>query len=83
MLDNIPPSVGIPVAIVMWLILLAMILRERRRLTKALKERPSLKIYDEKSGNWISPRPQPIFDQEEWDDQQSVDKPHKEKEEAK
>jgi steroid 5-alpha reductase family enzyme len=65
MLDNIPLEFAIPAAIFLWLILLVMILRVRFRLNRALKERPSLKIYDEKTKSWIAPEPQEIFDQDE------------------
>lgn len=64
MLDNIPPSVSIPTAIVLWLILFAMILRDRRRLNRALKERPSLKYFDHTAGEWADVPPQGLFDQD-------------------
>lgn len=46
--DYIPPQIGIPVAIVLWLILFAMILHTRIKLNRALRERPTLKIMNEK-----------------------------------
>lgn len=49
--DYIPPQYGIPAILIMWLILLAMILWDRRKLNRALKERPSLKIL--KDGKWV------------------------------
>ena len=50
--DYIPPEIGWPLSIFLWLVLLAMILWDRRKLNNALKERPTLKIMNEK-GEWV------------------------------
>ena len=50
--DYIPPQYGIPLALGLWLVLLLMILWDRRKLNRALRERPTLKIMNEK-GDWV------------------------------
>ena len=50
--DYIPPEIAWPLGIFLWLVLLAMILWDRRKLNNALKERPTLKIMNEK-GEWV------------------------------
>lgn len=70
--DNIPPEIGFPLAAILWLVLFAMILSDRRKLNRALKERPSLKIFDRDSGEWVTPKPQKIFDQDDIDTKESA-----------
>lgn len=47
----IPESIQLPLIIAAWILLLLMILWDRRKLNRALRERPKLKIMDEK-GDW-------------------------------
>lgn len=37
--DNIPPEIGWPIAVLLWFVLLAMILWDRRKLNKLVKAR--------------------------------------------
>ena len=50
--DYIPPQYGIPLALGLWLVLFLMILWDRRKLNRALRERRTLKIMNEK-GDWV------------------------------
>ena len=69
MVDYIPPQYGYPLAAILWLVLLVMILNDRRKLNRALKQRPSLKILNRQTGEWAdynAPPSQEIFDQDEF-----------------
>lgn len=57
--DYIPTEYGVPLAIALWLILFLMILWDRRKLNRALRERPTLKIMNEK-GDWKEVDPQAL-----------------------
>lgn len=50
--DYIPPEYGVPIALALWLVLFLMILWDRRKLNRALRERPTLKIMNGK-GDWV------------------------------
>lgn len=65
MLDHIPPHIGIPLSIVLFTILFVMIIRDRRRLNKALEVRPTLRYFDDSRDVWADVVPQEIFDQDE------------------
>ena len=70
-MDNIPPQYGIPLAIILWLILFVMLLRDRVRIRRAEKQLSALaqgmKIYNPDTERWELVRaPQEIFDQDEY-----------------
>lgn len=48
----IPESIQLPLIIAAWIFLLLMILWDRHKLNRALRERPTLKIMNEK-GDWV------------------------------
>ncbi|HMT88013.1 MAG TPA: heme exporter protein CcmD [Dermatophilaceae bacterium] len=69
MVDYIPPQYGYPLAAILWLVLLVMILKDRRKLNRELKQRPSPKILNRQTGEWVdynAPPSQEIFDQDEF-----------------
>lgn len=69
MVDYIPPQYGYPLAAILWLVLLVMILNDRRKLNRELKQRPFLKILNRQTGEWVdynAPPSQEIFDQDEF-----------------
>lgn len=64
--DNIPIEWGIPIALILCIILLIMEIQTRRKLNRALQERPVLKVYDNKTKSWkpVKNIPQDIYDQD-------------------
>ena len=73
MVDYIPPQYGYPLAAILWLVLLVMILKDRRKLNRELKQRPILKILNLQTGEWVdynAPPSQEILNRQtgEWVD---------------
>lgn len=75
MQDTMPWQFWVPVAAILWLILLYMILQNRRRI-KQIEARPtSLSIFNQTTQRWEEVKPQPIFDQDDPDFEVRVDSP--------
>ena len=64
MQDNLPWQFWVPVATILWLVLLYLVLQNRHRI-KQIESRPtSLSIFNKTAQRWEEVQPQTIFDQD-------------------
>ena len=75
MQDNMPWQFWVPLAAILWLVLLYMILQNRRRI-KQIESRPtSLSIFNKTTQRWEEVKPQELFDQDEPNFEVRIDNP--------